>query len=247
VFDAFYAQPRSGVNLEVQDIPEDSERAFDAIHEQSRASVYLNVQDVPEDFFNDSLVEKNPDIYKKVLSPLKSMSLTSPTQVASSQNIRFLPQRRQHVIISTSSIEPSPAKHSYDEKAAFRKRSKFVDFEATCSEKSDREDDHESITTSMVGFIDDRSEISETETENSGFLSGTSKTEAPSPEGMMAFYRRTAQQSQVDPYFRTAPRQFAPKVKLKFAVAGSDSSDREEPMPDENQFDDINWSSDLDL
>ncbi|PJF17574.1 hypothetical protein PSACC_02612 [Paramicrosporidium saccamoebae] len=223
----------------------DYERAFDVFYAQPRSSVDFNVQDIPEDFFNDSLAETNSDIYKAVLSPLKSMSLTSPNQATSSQNVHVPLQRRQHVIISTSPVESSSAQQSYNEKVAPRKRSKFVDFEATCSEKSDREDDHESITTSMAEFIDDGSDI--LETEHSGSLSDASKTDPPSSDGMMAFYRRTAHQSQVDPYFRTAPRQFAPKIKLKFAVASSDSSVREEQMLDEDQFNDINWSSDLDL
>jgi hypothetical protein len=238
-----------------------------------------NLQDVPDNFFDDSVVScASNSPLKSVLLPLKVMTLepnvsdqlsnfvppvraVCQTNSSTMSNTRLatdfsspaplsLIQRRQGVnIIATSSMESSPVKSKGPSaKRLCLSKCKYFDYEASCSDDDAREEDHESMSASLAAFIDDRTEVTEEDlTENDK----EDCSEPPSSEGMMAFYRRTAFQSQVDPQFTTAPRQFASKTRLNYGKVYDDTSGETTTSSPQIlasvQLEDVNWSSDLDL
>lgn len=195
---------------------------------------------------------ENPNMKAFNLEP-KKLENSGSLQLNSSQIQVLLPKRRQLSTIiasSSTSLDSEIASPKVSKQRCLPGRSKYLDYEAGCvNETEDDDNDEDSSHASLNAFIDDRSELT---VEGSGNPVSGSQEETvgpPSFDDMMAFYRRTALQSQVDPRFKTAPRQFAKKIKLKLQpVTDLSLSEPEcDGMVTDLPLDDIDWSSDLDL
>lgn len=199
-------------------------------------------------FFNDEQMSIGS---LEGLAPFKSLNLENNSRprdpVASSAHEELSqlgPLRRPQVgVLNTSSMGPGSA--TSESPCSPLKRSRFVDIEAGCSETSclaTGNDEDESGATSLDGFIDDRSEVTEYDNTDSN---GEQENELSS-EGMMAFYRRSAYGSQPDPRFKTMPKQFALRTKLKLETL-SESASSTDPDGKGMVAERVDWSSDLEL
>lgn len=212
----------------------------------------LNQEDLSDDFFDDGskMILDSLD----GLAPFESLSLglglelrcgNNPAPLSSSHDAisqpRPLNRRGQTGILYTSSVDSSPSESNSSPLPL--KRSKFVDIEAGCEDLSfEMNDDDDTASGSLMDFIDDRSQISNHYSNESH---GEDKSDPLSSDGMMAFYQRSAFASQPDPRFKTIPKQFALKNKLRLEVLGdSISSSASMENHDLKPFD---WSSDLEL
>lgn len=156
----------------------------------------------------DSFLEASVKVDPQMSSSTDCSSLTPIPCKKTSSRIKF-----------SSSIDCSPVSKDYTcPRLQQRKRSvfvqnRFIDVEADCLDESNNSDDLNSSfkSTSLDGFINDNSQPTQYLNSNSQPTADFSlNQDHPSPEDMMAFYRKTAYQSQSCAFgFENPPKNFA--------------------------------------